>query len=44
MGMKILIKYDCIKKMPIVIYLPAQTEVKFHRQMRIPEDTFGIYY
>ena len=33
----------CIKKVTIVIYLPAQTEVKFHRQMWILEDTFGIF-
>ena len=28
--------------MTIVVYLPAQTEVKVHRQIRILEDTFGI--
>ena len=33
---------DCIRKMTSVLYLPAQTEVKVHRQIRVLEDTFGI--
>ena len=28
--------------MTTVVYLPAQTEVKLHRQIQILEDTFGI--